>query len=776
MSMAVATDLARRAAAHPCLSVPPSDPRLTSRHLARRALIYVRQSSPGQVQRHPESARRQYGLAERAQALGWTAEQITIIDEDQGKSGAGEAAAHERSGFAQLASAVGLGEVGLILVLEASRLARNSVEWYRLLELAALDGVLIADEDALYDPRAFNDRLLLGLRGTISEVELHCLQARLQGARLSKARRGELRLELPVGYVRNRDGQVEFDPDQEVRTAIQTVLAQFERLGTAKAVLRFCREHGLRLPRRLHGGPNQGELVWVKPTYQAIHLLLTNPTYAGAYAYGRRQRDAGTTGLGARGPRRRFALDELEVLLEEHHPSYLSWDQYVANRARLRDNTRQFQSSRGAPRPGQALLQGIVGCGQCGCRMEPHYSPSSPAYVCRSRTKRYDEPVCQSLSIAHVDAAVSAAFLAVIQPAAIDAVLMLNQELAHEQAQVARQWQLRLERARYEAERARRQYDHCEPENRLVARELETRWNDRLRAVTELEEEYRREQRQGLAPLTEAEYAVLRSLVSDVPTLWQAVATTMEDRKRLLRCLVQEVVLCRDAGAQGAGGRTLIRMGWRGGAWTDLDVHRPSSGERARTAATMLERIQTLAQQMADERIAEQLAVEGRTTRQGLPWTASRVHRLRLRYEIATTCPLMPRHGQTRGDGLVPLVTAAARLGVVPSALIHWGHRGLLHLEQSRPGSPLWVRLTEQELARLDGTLARQGAGQWTPREAARVWGLSRPALWEQVRQGAIIGYRRQVGRRWQWRLSRARAELAGSPQLAVSRHQSCYR
>jgi DNA invertase Pin-like site-specific DNA recombinase len=385
MSMAVATDLARRAAAHPSLSVPPSDPRLTSRHLARRALIYVRQSSPGQVQRHPESARRQYGLAERAQALGWTAEQITVIDEDQGKSGAGEAAAHERSGFAQLASAVGLGEVGLILVLEVSRLARNSVEWYRLLELAALDGVLIADEDALYDPRAFNDRLLLGLRGTISEVELHCLQARLQGARLSKARRGELRLELPVGYVRNRDGQVEFDPDQEVRTAIQTVLAQFERLGTAKAVLRFCREHGLRLPRRLHGGPNQGELVWVKPTYQAIHLLLTNPTYAGAYAYGRRQRDAGTTGLGARGPRRRFALDELEVLLEEHHPSYLSWDQYVANRARLRDNTRQFQSSRGAPRPGQALLQGIVGCGQCGCRMEPHYSPSSPAYVCRSR-------------------------------------------------------------------------------------------------------------------------------------------------------------------------------------------------------------------------------------------------------------------------------------------------------------------------------------------------------------------------------------------------------
>jgi hypothetical protein len=636
--------------------------------------------------------------------------------------------------------------------------------------------VLIADEDAIYDPRAFNDRLLLGLRGTISEVELHCLQARLQGARLSKVRRGELPLELPVGYVRSRDGQVELDPDQEVQMAIQTVLEQFERLGTAKAVLRFCREHGLRLPRRLRGAANQGELVWVKPTYQAIHLLLTNPTYAGAYAYGRRQRDGRATGLGTRGPRRRFALDQLEVLLREHHPGYLSWDQYLTNRARLRDNTRQFQSSRGAPRPGLALLQGIVICGRCGCRMEPHYSPSSPSYICRSRTKRYDEPVCQSLSIAHVDAAVGAAFLAVIQPAAIDAVLALNEALAREQAQVARQWQLRLERARYEAARARRQYDQCEPENRLVARELETRWNDRLRTVAELEEEYRREQRRGLRPLTEAEYAVLRSLVSDVPLLWQAVETTMEDRKRLVRCLVEQVVLCRDTGAKGAGGRTLIRIGWRGGAWTELDVHRPTTSEHARTAATTLERIRSLAQHAPDERIAEQLMLEGRTTRQGLPWTASRVHRLRLRYGIATTCPLMPRQAQTRGDGLVPLVAAAARLGVVPGALVHWWRRGLLQLEQSRPGSPLWVRLTEQELARLDGSLAAQGAGQWTPREAERAWGLSRAALWERVRQGAIIGYRMRIGRRWQWRLSRQDDEAADSSRLAPSRRQSPYR
>jgi hypothetical protein len=304
---------------------------------------------------------------------------------------------------------------------------------------------------------------------------------------------------------------------------------------------------------------------------------------------------------------------------------------------------------------------------------------------------------------------------------------------------------------------------------------LETRWNARLHAVAELEAEYQREQRQGLVPLTEDEYATLRSLVSDVPLLWQAAETTMEDRKRLLRCLGQEVVLCREARAKGAGGRTTIRIGWRGGAWTDLEVRRPSAGDSARTAATTLERIQTLAQHLPDEQIAAELALAGLTTRQGLPWTASRVHRLRLRYGIATACPLMPRQGQPRGDGLVPLVTAAARLGVVPSALLHWWHRGLLHLEHSRPGSPLWVRLTDQELARLDGTLARQGAGQWSPREAEDALGLSRAALWERARQGELIGYRMRIGQRWQWRLSRAGDELTGSPQLAApGRHSRC--
>jgi DNA invertase Pin-like site-specific DNA recombinase len=743
--------------------LPPlvTDPKITARHLARQALIYVRQSSPTQVQRHPESGRRQYGLTERAQRLGWPAEQIITIDEDQGKSGAGSAKEHDRAGFAKLVSAVGLGEVGLILALEVSRLARNSAEWYRLLELAALSDTLIADEDAVYDPRAFNDRLLLGLRGTISEVELHCIQARLQGARMSKVRRGEFPLLLPVGYVRGKDGRVELEPDQEVQGAIRTIFEQFERLGSAQAVLKFFQEHGLRVPRRPWGGPDHQQLVWVKPTYQAIHLVLTNPIYAGAYAYGRRRRDdEGSLGLGAglggRGPRRRFDLEHLEVCLRDHHPGYVGWEQYLTNRATLRDNARQFQTSRGAPRSGQGLLQGIVFCGRCGCRMNVNYGDSSPLYICNSRKRRYGEPVCQSMTIEHVDRAVSEAFLRVIEPAELESVLALAEEFERDRAQIERQWELRLERARYEAERARRQYDLVEPENRLVARELESRWNGKLRELAELEDEYRREKGRGLSPLTEEEKRLLCQLVQDLPTLWDRDETTVEERKRLLRCLIGEVVLLRDDGARGAGGVTTIRIGWRSGAWTELRVRRPSRGDYGRTAEPILERIRALAEHTSDERIAEVLNAEGLTTHQGLTWTYLRVQRVRRYNRIRTACPLVSSLREPRGDGLFSVGAAASILGVSRGVFAHWRRWGFIQAEQRGPESPWWIRLTAQDLGRLDGTLASQGYGRWRIREAQRVLGLREEQIWEKARQGELVGYRARVDDHWEWRISPA--------------------
>jgi hypothetical protein len=455
-------------------------------------------------------------------------------------------------------------------------------------------------------------------------------------------------------------------------------------------------------------------------------------------------------------------LDELEVLIRDHHPGYLSWERYLANRALLRDNSRQFTPSRGAPRAGQALLQGIVFCGRCGCRMKPQYDACSPSYRCASRHQHYGEPVCQSLTIEHVDQALREAFLAVVQPAEIEALLALSAELDREQAQIDRQWQLRLERARYEAERAGRQYDLCEPENRLVARELETRWNAKLRLVTEVEEEYRREQRQGLTPLTEVEHALLRALVTDLPTLWSAPATTAEERKRLVRCLVREVILDRGEGANGAGGSTTLRIGWKSGAWTELHVRRPSTADSARTPAAVLARIRASAAHLPDERIAEQLNADGVTTRQGLRWTALRVERIRRYHRIPTGCPTMPTVlpsvGQPRGDGLVSVGVAAARLGVAPSALSHWRTWGFLHVEQRGPGAPLWVRLTPEDVARLDGTLASQGHGRWRLHEARRVLGLTQEQLWDKARQGEVIAYRARVADHWEWRVSPADA------------------
>jgi DNA invertase Pin-like site-specific DNA recombinase len=747
------------------------DPKIQPRHLQRQALISVRQSHPNQVQRHPESARRQYGLVERAEGLGWLREQIRVIDEDQGKSAAGSAAAHGREGFAQVVSAVGLGEVGVVLALEVSRLARNSAEWYRLLELAALAGALIADETTVYDPRLFNDRLLLGLRGTMSEVELHCIQERLHGARMSKAHRGALPLRLPAGYVAGRDGHVELDPDQEVQGAIRTILAQFERLGTATAVLHFFTAHGLKIPRRRWQAHSRSPVVWMRPSYQAIHSVLSNPIYAGAYVYGRRGCDPSATSGSRPGPRQRFALDQVAVLLRDHHPGFVPWERYLANRAALQDNSRQFQPSRGAPRRGSGLLQGLVVCGRCGCRMEVHYGTTSAAYRCSTRHKRYGEPVCQSLTMEHVDRAVAAVFLRVIEPAQVEAALALAEDVERDRAVVARQWQFRLERARYEAERAFRHYDLCEPENRLVARELERRWNEQLRACSELEAVYRQEQDRRLSPLTHEEATVLRALVEDLPALWEAAQTTMEDRKRLVRCLIREVVLLRDEQPRARGGVTTIRIGWYSGAWSELRVHRPSSSEQACTREAVLTRIRGLAQHHPDAQVAARLNAEGARTRTGLPWTAARVGQVRQRHRIPSACPRVPKGTAPRGDGRVCGRAVAAQLGVARSVLSNWCRCGFVAAEQTGARDPRWIRLTAEELARLDGTLAAKGYGRWRLREAQRVLSLSTAALYQRLQAGELKAYRARFADRWEWRVSLAADEQPEPPSRPTGVH-----
>lgn len=747
--------------------LPAAEAKIQPRHLASAAIIYVRQSHPSQVQRHPESARRQYGLVTRAQALGWPVDQITVIDADQGKSAAGSAAAHERDGFAQLVSAVGLGEVGIILALEVSRLARNSAEWYRLLELAALAGVLIADDATVYDPRLFNDRLLLGLRGTVSEIELHCIQERLRGARRSKAERGELRLRLPAGYVYGSDGRVEFDPDEAVQAAVRVIFEQFRRRGSASAVLHFCTEHALLLPRQRWLAQTPAGIRWLRATYQAILGILTNPFYAGAYVYGYRRTTPAT--LAAAPVRRRYNLDGVEVLLKDHHPAYLSWEQYERNGAQLRDNASRY-ASHGAPRRGSALLQGLVVCGRCGCRMQVYYDSARAVYICNSRHQLYGEPICQSLASPHVDEAVSAAFLAVIQPAEIEAALAVAAAAEHDRALVEQQWQYRLERARYEVERAQRQYDLVEPENRLVARELERRWNEQLRALTELEAAHQRELGRGLTAASAAERAALARLVEDLPGLWASLATLPEERKRLLRCLVQHVILTRDARPHRTGGITHVRIEWRGGAWTDLRVQRPSVGDHTRTAAAVLERVRTLVgNQETDEQIAAILNAEGATTSKGLPWTAARVQTRRAYFGITRGQADAASRQRAHEQGLVSTAAVGARLGVSPRTVWDWSVHGLLPTTQAADGALRWVALTPDEVSRLDGTLAANGAGRWGMREAQRVLRLDRAGLEACLRTGELIAYRVQKQGRWCWRISPAdaaaeRPAVSGTP------------
>jgi DNA invertase Pin-like site-specific DNA recombinase len=387
-------------------------PKIQGQHLERQAYVYIRQSTPQQVTQHRESQELQYQLQQRAQQLGWRPEQVVVIDEDLGKSAI---TASGRQGFQSLVAAVGLAQVGLILVTAVSRLARNCSDWYQLLDLASVYGTLIGDGEAIYDPREYNDRLLLGLKGTFSEAEWHSLRARLHQALLNKARRGELAMRLPVGYDRLEDGQVVFSADQEVQSAIRLVFAQFERLGTARAVLAYCFEHELALPRRPHSGPERGQIQWVKASYQAIYRILTHPAYAGAYTYGK----CTTMRLPGREQKvvhRKRPLAEWPVLIQDAFPGYISWERYVQNRARLGENR---QWGRGAARSGQALLQGIAFCSRCGCRLHLRYS-NKTAYVCDTANKRYGESLCQSFLVPPIDEAVSQLFLTAVQPAHLE--------------------------------------------------------------------------------------------------------------------------------------------------------------------------------------------------------------------------------------------------------------------------------------------------------------------------------------------------------------------
>jgi DNA invertase Pin-like site-specific DNA recombinase len=496
-------------------------------HLERLAYVYIRQSSPRQVEQNLESQDLQYQLVHRAQTLGWGKEQIVVIDDDLGKTAVTSA---NRQGFQELVSEVGLGRVGIILVTDVSRLARNCGDWYQLLDLASVCGTLVSDASGVYDPRSYDDRMLLGLKGAFAEAQWYNMRTQLIAAQLNKARRGELVIRLPVGYDRVANGEVVCTPDREVQGAIQLVFEQFECLGSGQAVLRYFRERELELPRRVQSGPDKGDIEWVRASYGIIHRILTHPAYAGAYTYGKRQR---IRRPGAEGKTivRLLPMEEWVVLKHDAFPSYISWEQYLKNKARLQENAQGAPWSKGAPRTGLALLQGIVICARCGRHMQVRYG-NRVAYVCEVTRREYGDPTCQTFTVPHIDAAIVRIFLEAVQPAHLEVALAALEQIEVQRQRLVTQWEQRLERGRYEAELARRRYERVDPDMRLVAAELEQRWEEKLQAQQRLQREWLQVQAQELPPLTETDKTLIRHLAQDVPALWDADTTTQEERKR----------------------------------------------------------------------------------------------------------------------------------------------------------------------------------------------------------------------------------------------------
>ena len=549
----------------------PSSEKILSSHLERLAVVYVRQSTVRQVLDHAESTRLQYGLGARARALGWPEGRVLVIDDDLGKSGA---SAEGRAGFQRLVSEVSLNHVGVVLGVEMSRLARSSKDWHQLLEICALFGTLIADLDGVYDPADYNDRLLLGLKGTMSEAELHVLKQRMHGGKLSKARRGELSFPVPTGYVRRPSGEVVFDPDEEVQQVVALVFRKFEEIGTVNAVLRYLVSNGVRIGFRVREGEGKGELEWREPNRMTLQNMLKNPAYAGAYAYGRRRVDPRRKKPGR--PSTGYVMrptpsEEWHVLLKGHLPAYITWERYERNVARLAQNRARAEAM-GAPRAGASLLQGLLVCGRCGRRMTIRYDKRGRhVYLCERLKSDYGGKTCQRVGGPPLDRFVVGGVLEALKPAALELSLAAAERVEKEREELDGLWRKRLERAAYGAERAGRHYRLLEPENRLVARQLARDWEEKLAAERRLREDYERFRSEKPRSLSVAERGAIRRLSEDIPALWEAPSTTNADRKGIVRQVVERV--CVEV--EGESERVGVEIWWAGGTATAGVVVRP---------------------------------------------------------------------------------------------------------------------------------------------------------------------------------------------------------
>ena len=713
--------------------------KLTSSHLRRQAFVYLRQSSQAQLERNVESTARQYALVERAVELGFAREQVVVVDEDLGISGSGLS---ERSGFARLTAEVALGHAGLVLGLEVSRLARNNADWYRLLDLCGVTDTVIGDADGIYHPGSFNDRLLLGLKGTMSEAELHVLRARLEGGIRNKAARGELRKALPVGVVwGEEEGEILLDPDEAVRGAIATIFERFAELGSVRQVWLWMRREQLRFPMRRFA---HGEIEWSTPTYHQVHSVLESPVYAGAYAFGKTRRERYVDEHGQTRQRmRRLPQAEWQVLIWDHHPGFIDKPTFEANRERIARNTRpRAHEPGGAVREGQALLQGIAVCGRCGRKLKVHYQGrrrhQSPAYHCPSSILVEGRGNwCLRVGGGQIDQAVAGALLAALTPAGVRAAVQAAEALEQDHDAALDQWRLQVERAKYQADRAERRYRRVEPEHRLVARGLERDWEHALGALAEAEAELTLREQQRPRTLTHEEREQLLTLGADLGRVWSAPSTTDRDRKQLLRCLIEEVIV----NVKREERRATVTIRWRGAAITELAVPLPKPQPAIRTDEDTIALLTRLAAHYDDATIAGILNRQGRRSATGEPFTQIIVGGLRRYRQIpAHKPPVEPPDGE-----LLPVGKAADQLGVAASTLFRWLQAGFIAGEQDTPGAPWRIRVNDQ----LRSLFVDESPAGYVPIvDAMRTLGVSRQTVLQRVKRGQLQAIHVRQGRR----------------------------
>lgn len=683
-----------RTPARPGRTAALRSPKILDLHLDRLAVVYIRQSDPQQVLNHRESRERQYALADHAVALGWPRDRVLVIDEDQGLSGR---SADGRGGFQRLLAEVTMEHVGLILGIEMSRIARNNRDWHNLLEMCALFGTVLADEDGVYDPQDSNDRLLLGLKGTISEFELVTMRNRLERGRLHKARRGELFHHVPLGYVKLSPDRVDLDPDEQVRDVIRLVFDKYDEIGSVWGVFHYLVRNNIRLGIRPFHGPNRGNLEWRRPTMVSVRQILVHPMYAGAYAFGRRPHERVRTAAGMRTrPGKWVPMERWKVLKRDCLPAYITWERYLANQERMRQR-RWGPSSKGSPRNGPALLAGIIVCGECGRRLKTDYRSNEKAYYrCARHLYVGTEQTCFGFRAAPVDALVAGQVLRALEPAALELSCRALEEVRRDRTRLDRHWRQRLERARYEAEDAERRYRAVDPENRLVARSLERRWEEVLQAERQVRDDYDRFLREQPPQLSPEERARIAALSADLPALWHAPGTTHRDRKEIVRHLVEKVVVHVERDSEYVG----VTIHWQGGFTSRHEVVRPvRSYEQLRDLDRLMDRIAALRDEgFTTAQIADALNQEGFSPpkrRRG--FFPDLVRQLMVRRGLARP----EAHTEKLGPHEWWLPRLAEAIPVTVGKLANWARRGWVRSRRT-PEQHLWILWAdESELTRL---------------------------------------------------------------------------